>query len=48
MAIGPIEGQAIPVTEMNYATGEMLVVAPGGRFVLECESSGIGVAGPGA
>src|SRR5271157_2305766 len=48
VGIGPIEGQAIPVTEMNYATGEMLVVGPGGRFVLECESSGIAVVGPDA
>jgi hypothetical protein len=39
--IGPIEGQAIPVTEMDEI-GEMRVVGPGG-FILECESSGIAV-----
>jgi hypothetical protein len=43
IGIGPIEGQAIPVTEMNYETDSMRVVSPDGRIVLECESSGIGV-----
>ncbi len=43
VGIGPIDGQPIPVTEMNYDTGNMRVVGPGGRFVLECESSGIAV-----
>jgi hypothetical protein len=43
IGIGPIAGQAIPVTEMNYETGELRVIDPGGRFVLECESSGIAV-----
>jgi len=43
IGIGPINGIAIPVTEMNYDTGEMRVVDPCGRFVLECESSGIAV-----
>ena len=43
LGIGPIAGQAIPVTEMNYDTGEMRVAGPGGGFVLECESSGIAV-----
>jgi hypothetical protein len=41
MGIGPIDGQSIPVTEMNYETGEMRVVSLDGRIVLECESSGI-------
>jgi hypothetical protein len=41
IGIGPIDGQPIPVAEMNYETGEMRVVGPGGQFVLECESSGI-------
>ena len=45
IGIGPIDGQPIPVTEMNYDTGQMLVVGPGGRFILECESSGIAVLG---
>jgi len=43
IGIGPIEGQAIPVAEMNYDTGEVRVVSPDGRFALECESSGINV-----
>src|SRR4051812_26746331 len=37
--IGPIAGQIISVAEMNYDTGEMRVVSPDGRFVLDCESS---------
>lgn len=45
IGIGPIDGQPIPVTEMNYETGEMRVVDPGGRFILECESSGIAIVG---
>ncbi len=48
VGIGPIAGQAIPITEMNYDIGEMRVVGPGGRFILECESSGIAVVGPAA
>jgi hypothetical protein len=43
IGIGPIAGRAIPITEMDYETGAMRVVGPGGRFVLECESSGIAV-----
>ena len=43
VGIGPIAGQVIPVTEMDYATGHMRTVSPDGRFVLECESSGIEV-----
>jgi hypothetical protein len=30
---------------MNYETGQMRVVGPDGRFVLDCESSGIAVCG---
>lgn len=41
--IGPVEGQNIPVTEIDYDTGRMRVVSPDNRFVLECESSGIKV-----
>lgn len=43
VGIGPIDGQAIPVTEMDFDIGEMRVVSPDGRIVLECESSGIAV-----
>lgn len=46
LGIGPIADQDIPVTEINYETGGMRVVGPGGRFVLECESSGIAVVEP--
>jgi hypothetical protein len=48
VGIGPIEGQVIAVTEMNYATGEMRVTSPDGRILLECESSGIAVSTSGA
>jgi hypothetical protein len=43
VGIGPINGQAIPVTEMDFDAGEMRLVSPDGRIVLECESSGIAV-----
>lgn len=46
VGIGPIEGQSVPVAEMNFNTGEMRVADPGRRFVLECESSGIAVVDP--
>ena len=48
VGIGPIDGQAIPVTQMNYETGHMRAVSPDGRIVLECESSGIAVQAPDA
>ena len=41
--IGPLDGQAIRVTEMNFDTEEMRLASPDGRIVLECESSGIAV-----
>jgi hypothetical protein len=43
VGIGPIDGQAIPVTEMDFDTGEMRLVSPNGRIVLACESGGIAV-----
>ncbi len=43
VGIGPIDGQEISITEMNYETEEMRVASPDGRFVMECESSGIAV-----
>jgi hypothetical protein len=43
VGIGPIDGQAIPVTGMDFNTGEMHLVSPDCRIVLECESSGIAV-----
>jgi hypothetical protein len=48
IGIGPLDGQPMAVTEMDYDAGEMRVVSPDGRFVLECESSGIAVSGPDA
>ena len=48
VGIGPLSGQSIPITEMDYDTGCMRVVSPDGRIVLECESSGIGVQAPDA
>jgi hypothetical protein len=41
VGIGPIEGEAIPVEEIDYAIGEMCLLGPDNRFILECESSGI-------
>ena len=43
IGIGPIEGKHLPVTGMNYNTGEMRIVSPSGRYVLECVSSGISI-----
>src|SRR5262245_24377382 len=43
VGIGPIFGQAIRVTEMDFASGRMTLTSPDGRIVLECESSGIEV-----
>jgi hypothetical protein len=48
VGIGPIDGQAIPVTEMDYEWGHMRAVSPDGRIVLECESGGIAVQAPDA
>lgn len=41
--IGPIAGQTIPVTEMDYQRGAMRLTSPDGRITLDCESSGIAV-----
>lgn len=46
VGIGPIDGQAIGVTEMDYESGHMRAVSPDGRIVLKCESSGISVHSP--
>ncbi len=43
IGIGPIDSQSIPVAEMDFDIGTMRVDGPGGRFILECESSGIAV-----
>jgi hypothetical protein len=47
IGIGPIAGQTIRITEMNFVTGRMTVTSRDGRLVLDCESSGISVAGQG-
>lgn len=43
IGIGPIDGQAIPVVEMDYEAGHMEVESPDGRIVLKGESSSIAV-----
>lgn len=43
IGIGPIAGQSICVTEMNYQRGSMRLSSPDGRITLHCESSGIEV-----
>jgi hypothetical protein len=43
VGIGPIGGQPIPVVEMDYEKGEFRIVSADGRFLLDCESSGIAV-----
>jgi len=43
VGIGPISGQAIPITEMDFDSGHMTLTSSDGRIVLECESSGIEV-----
>lgn len=43
IGIGPIDGEQIPINEMNDETGEMKFVAPSQEFTLLCESSGIEV-----
>jgi hypothetical protein len=43
IGIGPIDGQTIHVTEMNFETELFAVTSPDGRIRLHCESSGIAV-----
>ena len=43
VGIGPIDGQTIPVTEMNFETGAMCLTSQDGKIVLNCESSHIAV-----
>lgn len=37
IGIGPIEGQVIPVTELNHQTGEILLRSPDGKLALNYE-----------
>jgi hypothetical protein len=46
VGIGPIDGRAIPVTEMDHEAGHMRAVSPDGRILLECDGSGIAVQAP--
>jgi hypothetical protein len=39
--IGPIDGQAIPVTEMDFQKGSMRLTTSNGKMTINCESSGI-------
>lgn len=48
IGIGPIAGQAIRVTEMNFDRARCTLTSPDGRIVLECESSDIAVIVAGA
>ncbi|HEX7377641.1 MAG TPA: hypothetical protein VF278_11045 [Pirellulales bacterium] len=41
IGIGPIEGQAIPITEMDYEAERFSLLSPDGRFRLDCESDHI-------
>jgi hypothetical protein len=43
IGIGPVDGQTIPVTEMDFEKGAVRLTSSDGRIVLTCESSGIGV-----
>jgi hypothetical protein len=43
IGIGPIDGQSIQVTEMNFDKGTMKLTSSEGRIVLDCESSVINV-----
>ena len=44
IGIGPIAGERIPVTQMDYLKGAMRFTSADGRITLDCESSGIAVA----
>jgi hypothetical protein len=41
--IGPIDGQAIPVTEMDFQKGSTRLTTADGKMTINCESSGISV-----
>ena len=43
IGVGPIDGQRIPVTEMDYTKEAFHLVSPNGKIALNCESSGIDV-----
>ena len=41
VGIGPIAGELVPITEMNYQTEELNFTSPDGRFALSYESGTI-------
>ena len=43
IGIGPIDGQTIAVTEMDFDTGRMQLHSPDRKIVLKCEKGGIAV-----
>jgi hypothetical protein len=43
IGIGPIEGQAIPITEMDHTTERFCLTSLDDKIQLNCESSGIAV-----
>jgi hypothetical protein len=43
IGIGPIEGQSVPIIEMNYETEQLILNSPDGQFRLEYESGTITV-----
>jgi len=43
IGIGPINGQVVPVAEMDYKSGKFQASSPNGKFFLDCESSRIEV-----
>jgi hypothetical protein len=43
IGIGPVIGQTIPITEMDYEKGVMYLKSPDGRISLKCESDSISV-----
>jgi hypothetical protein len=45
IGIGPIDGQTIAVTEMDFDTGKMQLRSTDCKIVLNCESGGIAVEG---
>ena len=43
IGIGPLSGQTIPLTEMDFAIERFSLQSPDGRILLVCESNGIAV-----
>lgn len=43
VGIGPIEGVSVPVTEINYETGELRLISPDGAFCLCYEDGTLAV-----